>query len=242
VITPPLARAGATVTLTFTVDQALVADPIVTLEGTAVTFGVVEDGTSRDDNRYPDGAVSVVATLTSKAGRPGALRLGTLIIDRTPNRVDGAFALAPDSGAVGVGGTATLSFRVLEPVDDVHPPRVFFDDGAETAWTLQQGDGTAFTFASTVANPPVPAEGEYDVRVVLLDNAGNESAPLPAGVIRVDATAPGLIERGITITAAADSGAALRDDDVAAAGPGALLTVSFTRRAPRGHARRRRQL
>jgi hypothetical protein len=106
VITPPLARAGATVTVTFTVDQALAADPIVTLEGTAVTFGVVEDGTSRDDNRYafaavidgavpPDGAVSVVATLTSKAGRPGALRLGTLTIDRTPNRIDGAFALAP---------------------------------------------------------------------------------------------------------------------------------------------------
>ena len=240
VVDPVVARAGAVVTVTFTVDQALARDPDVTLEGTSLSFAIVEDNSDRGANQYTyaisvdgevpaDGAVSVIAVVTSKAGRPGSLRLGSLTIDRTPNRIDGALSV---SGAFGVGGTATLQFSVLEAVDDAHTPRVFFGDVDETPWTLATGDGSAFSYTFTVADPPIPAEGEIDVRVVLLDNAGNESAALPAGFIRIDATPPTIIEDALSVTAALDSGARFRDDAVSAAGPGAVVSVSFTSDEP----------
>ncbi len=265
-IAPSLANDGTEVRVAFVVDQPLAADPVVTLEGASFSFEVARDADAVVEapavayvaiatvgGAAPDGPTTVLADVTAATGRPASLRLGTLTIDRTANRIDGALDA---SAIIAPGGTVAASFNVLEPVsDEARYPRVVITsssfvvgvgvEGGEgegegegepeiitVPLQLDFGDGTVFLYSYTLPTAPVDElelpEGFYGIEVTLFDDAGNESPPIFAGTVLVDATPPTVIESAATITPDPTGAAAQLGFDVDAAAAGAVITVAFS--------------
>lgn len=237
-VEPAAAPSDTAVTVRFVVDQPLLQDPVVELEGASFGFALVPEESDVAAGSYvaratvlatapAEGSHSVIASVVSTAGRPAVLRLGTLVVDRTPNQVVGVLAVG---GVYGRGATATLALTLVEAVDADHEPQVFFvDEGGVTteSWTRADGDGTAFSFNYTVPDTPSLAEGPHEVRVVLYDNAGNATAPLPAGVVRIDLTPPAIAESSVSIEVGPLL-LLLLGGPPSAAGPAAKISVLFS--------------
>ncbi len=240
-IAPALASTDTVVRVAFSVDQALAFEPVVTIENTPFVFALSSESHPADGNFVfngtigiadpPEGTATIVAVVTAASGRPTVLRLGTVEIDRTPNRIDGAALVA---GSIAPGGSSSIAFNTLDAVDPDHHPRVFFvdEEGVENfAWTEETANTSAavasFSFAVTLPNPSPLADGSHDVRAILLDNAGNESAPVFLGTLDIDSQAPDIVEANATIQGSAPS-AVLLGAPVSAAGVGATVRVVFS--------------
>ncbi len=233
-VTPAVGSAGTRFVLRFEVRGALARDPEVFLElGTsrsALAGAALEDGRWEfiydADGGQPEGRHAVSILLAGTGGGTRVDASASLVFDFTP---PGLLQAVVDRTVLGDGGEAVLSLSADEPL--AGEPEVRFADGREwlSAEPVDPGVLSARYQAVATRDPEGPAE----VRVTLVDLAGNRSEALAGPTVTFDFTAPELEAARMAPAALGDGGLLVVEITVteelgeapvlsAAAGPGPL--------------------
>lgn len=196
VVQPPAGGAATTFSLTFEVNEELVADPLVFLDrgDRIAALSAVEADTDRDAQRYTfsyvsdgdedEGAREIVITLIDLQGNTSTITdAASLFFDFAAPQLASPPRLSANS--VGVGDEIALEFVMSEAIPSPPIVEMTGPDGT-IAWEQAPGDDAfPLFFRFTFTRGAVLALGDYEARVRAVDAAGNEMN-VSAGVITIE--------------------------------------------------------
>ncbi len=198
---------GATVTLTFTLDEALRSAPLVSLVGGGAAADSAWQQESVSGLTYvfsytpsvsapieDEGEYAVQITAVDLAGNESILDGGVLTLDFTAPALLGV-TLTPEARAARPGQLVTVSLLLSEAV--VSQPTVIGSDSStskQVSFLADAAQGAHLVFVYPVAT------GDDGVYSLFLDNladaAGNQAASQDLGGLRLDGVGPNLVAYG----------------------------------------------
>jgi hypothetical protein len=198
VIAPPVTRAGVTLSVSFSVTEALALDPVVRVGDH--TLEVDETGTSREALAYtysmratglePEGTpVPVTVDLLDRGGNLAAgLAAGNALFDFTPPSLVAQPAVTPAVARAGILATVALTFDeplAADPSVTMTPS----SGGGARRWT-KRSQVPAGTYSFGYQPTGSESAGRYQVSVTATDSAGNVATALGAGALTLDFAPP----------------------------------------------------
>lgn len=197
-VSPSVARAGSTITVTFEVNEALSEAPIVTAELRTQT--VVFAPTSAS----PDNSYTYEYTVTGEESE-GSAQIFVSLSDTAANQAKGlllgSFSLDFQKPQLISARPAASAFRAAEPVIyTINVSETLVDGGlpalkVKRDGVVQEGffaapvlrTDTSFTWTKDASSV---ADGLYTVEIALTDDAGNESGVVNGDSFTVDSSTP----------------------------------------------------
>ena len=224
------ARAGVTVTITFTASEELSGNPTVTVGANPATFvsrtGLDYTYSYAVQGTEPEGRSTITITGTDIAGNVGVDSSGGVTFDFTPPTFT-VTNVSPDPAKAGV--TVTITFTASEELSE--NPEVTV--GANPATFVSQ-TGLNYTYSYVVQG--TEPEGRNTITITGTDIAGNVGADSSAGVT-FDFTPPTFINiqvspnpagAGETLTIAFDASEPLSENPTVTVGTNPATFVSKT--------------
>jgi hypothetical protein len=213
------AKVGDVITLTFTSNESLNANPVVTFASGGTTVADVVTVNNLGSNNYSaiyttqsgdiDGNVTFTINFADAVGNVGTTVTGVtnasaVEFDKTlpilnPVTITSSNAVSPSKAKV--GDLVTLEFTASESLSAV-PVVSFSSGGVGVAGTIIVTPLGADIYSATYTTQAGDTEGNVTFTIDFIDDAGNNGtqviAVTDATVVEFDKTAPALVALGIT--------------------------------------------